>query len=67
VVCDAAACLMNGSVHGEGMVNYVRNDDGELMAVVMVPTGWHKGSKGDWKATVGTPVEFSKSVIQNPI
>ena len=60
MVCDAAACFMNGSVHDEGMVNHVRNDDGELMAVVMVPTGWHKGSKGDWKATVGTPVDFSK-------
>jgi hypothetical protein len=30
------------------------------MAVVMVPTGWHSGSKWDWEATVGTPVDFSK-------
>ncbi len=29
------------------------------MAVVMVPTGWHSGSKWDWEATVGTPVDFS--------
>ena len=29
------------------------------MAVVMVPTGWHKGSKWDWGATVGTRVDFS--------
>ena len=30
------------------------------MAVVMVPTGWHSGSKWDWESTVGTPVDFSK-------
>jgi hypothetical protein len=30
------------------------------MAVVMVPTGWHKGSKWDWTATGGTPVNFNQ-------
>ena len=30
------------------------------MAVVMVPTGWHRRSQEDWHSTAGTPVPFSK-------
>jgi hypothetical protein len=32
----------------------------------MVPTGWHSGSKWDWEATVGTPVDFSKYTELTP-
>jgi hypothetical protein len=30
------------------------------VAIVMVPTGWHRRSQEDWHSTVGTPVQFNK-------